>query len=277
MIVERAVWDDFRPRLVEAVAALRLGDPEDETTDVGPLPEGPARARARAALAEARERGGEVVVGEGERGALFTPTIVRLPRAALDVGLWREESFAPLRGLVLADDAEDALALANDTPYGLGAALFGGEPGARERVVAGLRAARVLVDEGPLYQDPHLVVGGVGDSGTAGARPKIEQLVFARRVHRAGGWLGQHAQVLPVDEGLEAGAAELAAHARAAPPGVGGVGHHHPPAVDHDGPRAERLGGLERRAQVASADVVHEPVVGAVGLGEGRGGRRASP
>jgi len=48
-----------------------------------------------------------------------------------------------------------------------------------------LRAARVLVDEGPLYQDAHLVVGGVGDSGMAGARPKIEQLVWARRVHRA--------------------------------------------------------------------------------------------
>jgi acyl-CoA reductase-like NAD-dependent aldehyde dehydrogenase len=186
MIVERAVWDEFRPRLAEAVGSLRLGDPDDEATDVGPLPEGPARARARAALAEARERGGEIVVGEGERGALFTPTIVRLPRAALDVGLWREESFAPLRGLVVATDAEDALALANDTPYGLGAAVFGGEAGAGERVVAGLRAARVLVDEGPLYQDPHLVVGGVGDSGTAGARPKIEQLVFARRVHRGG-------------------------------------------------------------------------------------------
>jgi acyl-CoA reductase-like NAD-dependent aldehyde dehydrogenase len=186
MIVERPVWDDFRPRLVEAVGALRLGDPDDEATDVGPLPEGPARARARVALAEARQRGGEIVVGEGERGALFTPTIVRLPREALDVSLWREESFAPLRGLVVADDAEDALALANDTPYGLGAAVFGGAPGARDRVVAGLRAARVLVDEGPLYQDPHLVVGGVGDSGTAGARPKIEQLVFARRVHRGG-------------------------------------------------------------------------------------------
>jgi hypothetical protein len=52
-------------------------------------------------------------------------------------------------------------------------------------VVAGLRAARVMVDEGPLYQDPHVVVGGVGDSGTAGARPKLEQLVYARRVHRA--------------------------------------------------------------------------------------------
>lgn len=187
IIVERPAWEGFRPRLAAAVAALRVGDPDDEATDVGPLAEGPTRARARAALAEALAHGGALVAGQGERGAHFTPTVVHLPRGALDVALWREESFAPLRGLVLADDADDALALANDTPYGLGAAVFGGRDGAAERVVAGLRAARVLVDEGPLYQDPLLVVGGVGDSGTAGARPKLEQLVFARRVHRAAG------------------------------------------------------------------------------------------
>jgi acyl-CoA reductase-like NAD-dependent aldehyde dehydrogenase len=96
------------------------------------------------------------------------------------VALWREESFAPLRGLMVAEGPAHALALANDTPFGLGAAVFGGGEG----VVAGLRAARVLVDEGPLYEDPHLVVGGIGDSGLAGARPKLEQLVYARRVHR---------------------------------------------------------------------------------------------
>jgi acyl-CoA reductase-like NAD-dependent aldehyde dehydrogenase len=183
MIVAAAVWDEFAPRLVAAVRALVVGDPDDERTDIGPLAEGPARARARAALAEALAVGGEVLVGEGERGDHFTPTVVRLPRTALGVALWREESFAPLRGLVVVEDAAAALALANDSPYALGAAVFG--PG--EEVVAGLRAARVLVDEGPLYQDTHLVVGGVGDSGLTGARPKIEQMVWARRVHRAGG------------------------------------------------------------------------------------------
>ena len=182
MIVAHEVWPEFAPRLIAAVHDLVVGDPEDERTDIGPLPEGPARARARAALAEALGRGGQILVGEGESGAHFTPTIVVLPRDALDVALWCEESFAPLRGLVVAADAAEALELANDTPYALGAAVFG--PG--EEVVAGLRAARVLVDEGPLYQDAHLVVGGVGDSGFAGARPKIEQLVWARRVHRAG-------------------------------------------------------------------------------------------
>jgi acyl-CoA reductase-like NAD-dependent aldehyde dehydrogenase len=183
MIVERPVWPDYLPRLRAAVGALRLGDPADPDTDLAPLREGPARAWARAALAEARAAGAQLVVGEGERGDFFTATIALLPRAALGVALWREEGFAPLRGLVLAEDAEDALALANDTPFALGAAVFG--PG--EQIVPRLRAARVLVDEGPLYQDPHLVVGGAGDSGTAGARPKIEQLVFARRIHRAGG------------------------------------------------------------------------------------------
>jgi acyl-CoA reductase-like NAD-dependent aldehyde dehydrogenase len=183
MIVTAAVWEDFAPRLAAAVEALVVGDPEDPRTDIGPLAEGPARAGARAALAEALAAGGEVLVGAGEVGEHFTPTVVRLPRSALGVALWREESFAPLRGLVVAADAAEALALANDSPYALGAAVFG--PG--EEVVAGLRAARVLVDEGPLYQDAHLVVGGVGDSGLAGARPKIEQMVWARRVHRAGG------------------------------------------------------------------------------------------
>lgn len=185
IIVERAVWGEFSPRLVAAVAALRVGDPEDPDTEIGPLPPGPARDRAREALAEARARGGRVLVGEGERGPYFTPTIVLLEASMRDVALWREESFAPLRALVVAEDAAHALALANDTPYALGAAVFGASE--TVDVVQGLHAARVLVDEGPLYQDPHLVVGGVGDSGLAGARPKIEQFVWARRIHRAAG------------------------------------------------------------------------------------------
>jgi acyl-CoA reductase-like NAD-dependent aldehyde dehydrogenase len=184
LVVERAAWPAFRPALERAVGALVVGDPDDEATEVAPLPEGAARERARAALAEARAAGAELVVGEGERGRLFTPTVALLPRDALGVALWREESFAPLRGLVLAEDPADALALANDSAFGLGAAVFG-PPERAAPVVAGLRAARVVVDEGPLYADPHLVVGGVADSGLGGARPKVEQLVWARRVHRA--------------------------------------------------------------------------------------------
>ena len=76
--------------------------------------------------------------------------------------------------------------LFRSSPFGLGAAVFGPDETARN-VAAALKGARITVNEGPLYQDPHLVVGGIGDSGLAGARPKVEQLVFARRVHVAAG------------------------------------------------------------------------------------------
>lgn len=182
LVVERAVWEEFRPRLVRAVSALVLGAPGHESTDVAPLPEGGARAHARQALAEAMALGAEVVTGEGETGPFFTPTVLLLPRDSLDAMVWREEVFAPLRALVLADDADDAVALANDTVFGLGSSVFGGPPD----VAARLRGGRVVVEETALYQDPQLVVGGVGDSGIGGARPKLEQLVYARRVHVAG-------------------------------------------------------------------------------------------
>ncbi len=179
IIVESSVWPDFRPLLVREVEALRLGDPAREETDIAPLGDGPGRGRARTAMAEALALGGEIVTGRGEDGPFFTPTIVLLPRTAAATMLWSEESFAPLRGLMLAADPLDAVAIANGDSHGLGASVFGPAGG----IVAGLRAARVVVNEDPLYQDPHFVVGGVGDSGLFGARPKLEQLVFARRVH----------------------------------------------------------------------------------------------
>lgn len=181
IIVESRVWPEFRPLLVRQVEALRIGDPGREETDIAPLGDSPGRGRARTSLAEALALGGEIIAGAGEDGPFFTPTVVLLPRSASATMLWSEESFAPLRGLMLAADPEDAVALANADAHGLGASVFGPSGGVVER----LRAARVIVDEHPLYHDPHFVVGGVGDSGLFGARPKLEQLVYARRVHRA--------------------------------------------------------------------------------------------
>lgn len=180
LIVERSVWHDFRPRLVKAVEALVMGSPSHDATDIPPMADGPARDHARQALAEAVALGGEIVVGQGEQGPFFTPTVVLLARGELDTMLWREEVFAPLRGVVVAEEADDAVALANDTTFGLGASVFGGPPDIPDR----LHGARVVVEEDALYQDPHLVVGGVRDSGLGGARPKLEQLVYARRIHR---------------------------------------------------------------------------------------------
>lgn len=182
IIVVSQLWAEFEPLLRGAVERLVVGDPSDPDTDVAPMGDRRGVGRARTALAEAIALGGEIVAGRGEQGPFFTPTVVVLPRDAVGTILWREESFAPLRGLMLAADPEDALMLANADAHGLGASIFGDG----EAIIGRLRAARVVVNEHPLYQDPHFVVGGVGDSGLFGARPKVEQLVYARRVHRAG-------------------------------------------------------------------------------------------
>ena len=181
IIVESRVWPQFRPLLVRAVEALRVGDPAREETDIAPLGDNPGRGRARTSLVEALALGGEIIAGHGEDGPFFTPTVVLLPRDAAATMLWSEESFAPLRGLMLASDPDDAVAVANADAHGLGASVFG----PADAPVGRLRAARIVVNEHPLYQDPHFVVGGIGDSGLFGARPKLEQLVYARRVHRA--------------------------------------------------------------------------------------------
>jgi acyl-CoA reductase-like NAD-dependent aldehyde dehydrogenase len=182
IICERDVWPEFKPRIERAVFALVLGAPEHPLTDIAPLPAGPARRSARAMLAEALAFGGQIVVGSGEDGPFVTPTIVELPRDGLDAELWTEECFAPIRGLVLADNPDDAAELAGGSRYGLGVAIFGPLEVATE-LAAKVRTARVLINTSPLLQDPELVVGGVGDSGVAGARPKLEQLVFTRRTH----------------------------------------------------------------------------------------------
>jgi acyl-CoA reductase-like NAD-dependent aldehyde dehydrogenase len=183
IIVESRIWSEFSPLLVREVEALRLGDPAREETDVAPLGDGPGRGRARTAMAEALALGGEIITGRGEDGPFFTPTIILLPRSAAETMLWSEESFAPLRGLMLAADPADAVAVANADSHGLGASVFGPDDGSLHDVIRPLRAARIVVNEDPLYQDPHFVVGGIGNSGLFGARPKLEQLVYARRVH----------------------------------------------------------------------------------------------
>ena len=184
IICEQGSWEELCPRLVRAVDALVLGDPGHIRTDIAPFPEGPARRMARAMMAEALAFGGEIIVSRGEDGPFFTPTIVRLPPEATEAELWSEECFAPLRGLIVAADADEAARLAAESRYGLGVAVFGPQAAA-QRLVSSVRSARVMINADPLIQDPNLVVGGVADSGIAGARPKIEQLVFARRTHRA--------------------------------------------------------------------------------------------
>ena len=98
--------------------------------------------------------------------------------------LWIEESFAPVRSFVVFDTIEEAVALANDSPYGLGASVFGEKEQAAS-IGALLAAGRIMINEGPLYSDISLPIGGIRDSGVNGSTDKIEEMAYIKRVHLA--------------------------------------------------------------------------------------------
>ncbi len=164
-IVERAVLDDFQERLVENVEALTVGPPTDRETDVGPM----ARADLRDTVHDQVERAigaGAVAVAGGhtlERdGFFYAPTVL----ADVDPGTvaFDEEIFGPAASVIAADDAEHAVALANDTRFGLGGSIFTEDLEKGERMARSLEVGCVFVNE-MTKSDPRVPFGGIKDSG----------------------------------------------------------------------------------------------------------------
>ena len=190
-LVERSVAAGFRERLIEGIGRLKVGDPRLEETDIGPIGRHESLDIATYQVQEALERGGHLLIGGKADGAFFYPTLVEFEKEQL-LGtrdeekpfLWIEEAFAPVRSFVVFDTVEEAVALANDGPYGLGASIFG-DPEEGAAIGRRLAAGRVMINEGPLYSDYTLPIGGIRDSGLYGSTDKIEEMAYVKRIHVA--------------------------------------------------------------------------------------------
>jgi acyl-CoA reductase-like NAD-dependent aldehyde dehydrogenase len=190
-LVQRPVASEFRERLVEGIGRLKVGDPSSEETDIGPIGKHESLDIAAYQVREALERGGRLLIGGRGEDAFFHPTLVEFEKAQI-LGaheeekpfLWTEEAFAPVRSFVVFDTVEEGVALANDSPYGLGASIFG-EPEQAAAIARRLAAGRIMINEGPLYSDISLPIGGIRDSGVNGSTDKIEEMAYSKRIHLA--------------------------------------------------------------------------------------------
>jgi succinate-semialdehyde dehydrogenase/glutarate-semialdehyde dehydrogenase len=164
-IVEDSVADEFGALFADAVRALRVGDPAERDTNVGPLARGDLRDTLERQVAESRGMGAEAVVG-GERrngrGYFYAPTILDGVTDAMPV--FREETFGPVAALLRARDADHAIELANDTEYGLGAALWTRDLEGAKGLARRIEAGSVFVN-GLVASDPRMPMGGVKHSG----------------------------------------------------------------------------------------------------------------
>jgi acyl-CoA reductase-like NAD-dependent aldehyde dehydrogenase len=164
-IVEEPVADEFGSRFVEAVRALRVGDPASRDTNVGPLARGDLRDTLERQVDESRRMGAEPLVG-GEpiagRGYFYAPTVLDGVTDAMPA--FREETFGPVAALLRARDVDHAIQLANDTEYGLGAAVWTRDLEGAKGIARRIEAGTVFIN-GLVASDPRMPMGGVKRSG----------------------------------------------------------------------------------------------------------------
>ena len=164
-IVHQDVAEEFERLFADALRALVVGDPTDEATDVGPLATESGRDGVSELVDEAVGKGARVVLGgaaPGGPGFFYPPTL--LTDVTQDMGLYHEEVFGPVAVLHRARDLDEALELANDTPFGLGSNAWTTDPDEQERFAAELDAGMVFIN-GMTASYPELPFGGVKESG----------------------------------------------------------------------------------------------------------------
>ncbi|MCC5949337.1 MAG: NAD-dependent succinate-semialdehyde dehydrogenase [Nitriliruptoraceae bacterium] len=164
-LVEAPIADAFAERLAARMAEVRVGPGSDPDNDLGPMIHAQACARIAGLVDAARAAGATVHTGGGPRdglGSFFEPTV--LSGLAPDAAILHEEIFGPVAPIVAFETEDEALAAANDTPFGLAAYVYAGDLERAMRVASGIDAGMVGINRG-LLSDPAAPFGGVKHSG----------------------------------------------------------------------------------------------------------------
>ena len=169
--VHNAVHDDFLAALVPAVEALKVGDPMNEETDVSSLISSDDAERVKAWIDEAEQQGAKVLTGGQliDDGNILLPTV--LANTTPDMRVCREEVFGPVVAIQSYAEFDTALQLADDTKYGLQAAVFTSDIAKALDAANRLHFGGVLINEVPTYRADQMPYGGVRSSGNTKEGP----------------------------------------------------------------------------------------------------------
>jgi len=180
IIAERSVADDLGSRLADRASKLVVGDPRDQGTMIGPVVTDASRERVLELIADARAKGAEVLSGGDADGNLITPTV--LAGVTPEMRIYGEESFGPVVTIVAVDGADEAVRVANDTEYGLAAAVFGADVDAAMAVARRIESGICHVNSSTVHDEPQMPFGGVKSSGWGrfGGRAALEEFTELR-------------------------------------------------------------------------------------------------
>jgi benzaldehyde dehydrogenase (NAD) len=165
-IVARNLFDDYVEKLAARARGIEVGDPSAGEVGLGPMISEAQLERGHGLLEESIAMGARVVEGGTHDGLFYRPTVV--VDVTTEMPIWREEIFAPVAPVLAVDDESEALALVNDTPYGLVNAVYTGSPARGLAFAEGVRSGMVHVNDSTCLDEAHVPFGGLGHSGLGG-------------------------------------------------------------------------------------------------------------
>jgi vanillin dehydrogenase len=180
IVADRSVADEVASRLGEKAAALKVGDPRDPSTEIGPLVSAESVARVGELVDDARSHGATVIVGGEADGPCYKPTV--LAGVKPQMRIYYEESFGPVVGIIPVDGPEEAVRVANDTEYGLAASVFGADVPTALDLARQSESGICHVNGATLHDEPQMPFGGVKASGFGrfGGKAAIDEFTELR-------------------------------------------------------------------------------------------------
>ena len=180
ILVHASLYDDLREKLIEKTKSLRMGDPKDEKTFVGPMISESESKRLAGWMESAVAAGAKIIAGGKVEGAMFEATL--LENVGRDSDLYRKEAFGPVAILEKFDDFKDALNTVNDSDFGLQAGIFTDSLAHAHEAWDSLEVGGVVINDVPSFRVDNMPYGGVKDSGLGreGIRYAIEDMTEAR-------------------------------------------------------------------------------------------------
>lgn len=180
LVVDTSVADAFVDKLARKAANLKAGDPRDATNALGTLINRESGAKLNDLIDDALEKGARLAAGGKAEGVIMQPTLI--DGVTPQMRLYREESFGPLVAMIRVDGEEEAIRVANDSEYGLSAAVFSRDSARAMRVAQRIESGICHVNAPTVHDEPQMPFGGVKSSGYGrfGGKAAIEEFTELR-------------------------------------------------------------------------------------------------
>ena len=182
IVADRSVAEQLGGKLAEKAGGLTVGDPREQGTMIGPVVNDTARERIMELIEDARTKGADVLTGGEADGNLISPTV--LANVTPEMRIYAEESFGPVVTIIPVEGDDEAVRVANDTEYGLSAAVFGEDADHAMEIARRIESGICHVNSSTVHDEPQMPFGGVKSSGWGrfGGRAALEEFTELRLI-----------------------------------------------------------------------------------------------